>query len=69
MVLVKNLEIKFHPFFLGIIVLEKEFGAVRDRKEPSLDYKNIDLIRNLHSCRCGSRGRMQGMRTPPPPLR
>ena len=47
MVLVKN--VKFlHPFFLGKIGLQQVFGAVLDRKEAILDYKNIDLIRKLH---------------------
>ena len=42
MVLVKN--VKFlHPFFLGKIGLQEVFGAVLDRKEAILDYKNIDL--------------------------
>ena len=46
MVLVKN--VKFlHPFFLGKIGLQEVFGAVLDRKEAILDYKNIDLIRKL----------------------
>ena len=48
MVLVKN--VKFlHPFCLGKIGLEKVFGAVLDRKEAVLDYKNINLIRKLHN--------------------
>ena len=47
MVLVKN--VKFlHPFFLCKIGLQEVFGAVLDRKEVILDYKNIDLIRKLH---------------------
>ena len=47
MVLGKNF--KFHPFSLGKIGLEKVFGAVLDRKEAVLDYKNINLIRKLHN--------------------
>ena len=48
MVLVKN--VKFlHPFFLGKKGLEKVFGAVLDRKEAILDYKNINLIRKLRN--------------------
>ena len=48
MVLGKN--VKFlHPFSLGKIGLEKVFGAVLDRKEAVLDYKNINLIRKLHN--------------------
>ena len=47
MVLVKN--VKFlHTFFLGKIGSQEVFGAVLDRKEAILDYKNIDLIRKLH---------------------
>ena len=48
MVLGKN--VKFlHPFSLAKIGLEKVFGAVLDRKEAVLDYKNINLIRKLHN--------------------
>ena len=48
MVLGKN--VKFlHPLSLGKIGLEKVFGAVLDRKEAVLDYKNINLIRKLHN--------------------
>ena len=48
MVLVKN--VKFlHSFFLGKKGLEKVFGAVQDRKEAILDYKNINLIRKLRN--------------------
>ena len=46
MVLVKNAKF-LHPFFLGKIGLQEVFGAVLDRKEAILDYKNIDLIRKL----------------------
>ena len=43
--------VKFiHLFFLGKISLEKVIGAVLDRKEAILDYKNINLIKKLHNC-------------------
>ena len=48
MALVKS--VKFlHPFFLGKIGLQEVFGAVLERKESILDYKNINLIRKLHN--------------------
>ena len=48
MVFVKN--VKFlHPFFLGKISLQEVLGAVLERKESILDYKNINLIRKLHN--------------------
>ena len=48
MALVKN--IKFlHPLFLGKIGLQEVFGAILDRKESILYYKNINLIRKLHN--------------------
>ena len=48
MVLGKN--VKFlQPFSLGKMGLEKVFGAVPDRKEAILDYKNINLIRMWHN--------------------
>ena len=48
MALVKN--VKFlHPFFLGKTGLQEVFGAVLERKESILDYKNINLIRKLHN--------------------
>ena len=48
MVLVKN--VKFlHSFFLGKKGVEKVFGAVLDRKEAILDYKNINFIRKLRN--------------------
>ena len=45
MALVKS--VKFlHPFFLGKIGLQEVFGAVLDRKEAILDYKNIKGLAN-----------------------
>ena len=42
MVLVKN--VKFlHPFFFRQIGLENIFGAVLDRKQAILDYKNMSM--------------------------
>ena len=40
--------VKFiHPFFLGKISLEKVIGAVLERKEAILDYKNIKIKKKV----------------------
>ena len=48
MALVKSVNL-LHPFFLGKTGLQEVFGAVLERKESILDYKNINLIRKLHN--------------------
>ena len=47
MALIKNLKC-FDSFYLGKMRKEKVFGAVLDRNQAILDYKNITL-RKLHN--------------------